>query len=255
MKIVIIGTGNVAAILGRKFRKAGHQIIQILGRDSSEASKLAYEWDTESANYISLIHPGADVYLVAVSDQAIAQVVKDMHLPNKVVAHTAGSVDKSILETVSPHHGVFYPLQSLRKELADIPDTPIFTDGATSKARQVLHELAESVSSHPVKESDAGKRVKLHIAAIVVNNFTNYLYSLAKEFCDQEGIDFKTLQPLIEETAVRLRNTDPAKVQTGPAMRNDQATIESHLAILQDHPRLREIYAYLTSKISEKGRF
>ena len=68
MNIVIIGSGNVAAILGRKFLKAGHSIVQIYSRNASAASELAYEWDTESTNYKSLIVKNADVYIIAVSD-------------------------------------------------------------------------------------------------------------------------------------------------------------------------------------------
>ena len=55
MNIVIIVSGNVAAVLGRKFIKAGHTIMQIYSRNASAASELAYEWDIESTNYKSLI--------------------------------------------------------------------------------------------------------------------------------------------------------------------------------------------------------
>src|SRR5688500_6933385 len=116
MNIVIIGSGNVAAVLGRKFTAAGHKIIQIVSRNASAASELAYEWDTESANYMSLINQNADVYIIAVSDNALEELVRHLKLPGKVAAHTAGSVSKEILKDVTSHYGVFYPLQSLRKE-------------------------------------------------------------------------------------------------------------------------------------------
>ncbi|MCH5597156.1 NAD(P)-binding domain-containing protein [Niabella ginsengisoli] len=89
MNIVIIGSGNVAAVLGRKFVAAGHDIFQILSRNASAASELAYEWNTESANYNSLINKDADIYIVAVADDAIENVVNDIKLPGKIVAHTA----------------------------------------------------------------------------------------------------------------------------------------------------------------------
>ncbi|MCH5687247.1 NAD(P)-binding domain-containing protein [Niabella sp. W65] len=71
MNIVMIGSGNVAAVLGRKFVAAGHHIVQILSRNAGAASELAYEWNTESANYSSLIYKDADVYIIAVADDAI----------------------------------------------------------------------------------------------------------------------------------------------------------------------------------------
>src|SRR5262245_16939895 len=124
MDIVIIGSGNVASVLGRKFVAAGHKIIQVISRNASAASQLAYEWDTESANYMTLINRQADVYLVAVSDNALPEVVADLKLPGKVVAHTAGSVSKDALKNVTAHYGVFYPLQSIRKDISYLPDIP-----------------------------------------------------------------------------------------------------------------------------------
>src|SRR6188474_1572921 len=126
MKIVIIGSGNVAAVLGRKFKSAGHEILQVLSRNAREASRLAYEWDTESANYISLLNRDADVYIIAVNDDSIEKVAADIKLPGKVVAHTAASVSKDVLKNVTDHYGVFYPIQSLRKEMTTLPAIPLY---------------------------------------------------------------------------------------------------------------------------------
>lgn len=115
MNIVIIGTGNTATVLGRKLKAAGHNIVQIFGRDSMAASELAYELDTESTNYWNIVNREADIYILAVSDIAIEQVIKELHLPDKTIVHTAASVSKNILKGAAPHFGVFYPLQSLKK--------------------------------------------------------------------------------------------------------------------------------------------
>jgi len=107
MNIVIIGTGNAATVLGKKFKAAGHHIVQVFGRDASAASKLAYQFDTESTNYWSVIRKDADFYLVAVADDAITEVAKHVHVPGKLVAHTAASVTKDVLKSMSHHYGVF----------------------------------------------------------------------------------------------------------------------------------------------------
>ena len=98
------------------------------------------------------------------------------------------------------------------------------------------------------KASD-DQRLKLHLAAVIVNNFTNHLYALAADYCDNEQIDFKMLQPLIEETALRLREHLPRDVQTGPAIRKDMITIDKHLRILSEHPALKKIYLQMTDSI------
>lgn len=250
MDIVIIGSGNAATVLGRKFKAAGHSIVQVVSRNASAASALAYEWDTESANYMSLISRNADVYIIAVSDNAIAQVINDLHLPGKVVAHTAGSVDKDILKNVSAHHGVFYPLQSLRKETDHLPDIPVFFEGSDDRSETTLQQLAYSVSPGKVTAAGSNDRKKLHVAAVIVSNFTNHLYALAESYCKKEGLDFSQLLPLIAETALRISDISPAQVQTGPAIRHDAATIQQHLHLLKDHPRLQKIYVLLTESIS-----
>lgn len=249
MEIVIIGSGNVATVLGRKFRSAGHHILQVISRNASAASKLAYEWDTESSNYPSIAKPNADVYLIAVSDEAIKDVIKDMKLPGKVVVHTAASVSKEILKNVTDHYGVFYPLQSLRKEMIGVPDVPVFFDGADDFTRKKLEALAKSICPEHTAQADDNARLKLHIAAVIVNNFTNHLYTLVQDYCKKEGISFKELLPLIEETTSRLKENAPAITQTGPAERNDEETIQKHLALLAAHPQLKKVYEFMTESI------
>lgn len=252
-KIVIIGSGNVAAVLGRKFKTAGHHILQVVGRNTMEASRLAYEWDTESANYLSLVSPEADVYIIAVNDDAIAEVARDLRLPGKVVAHTAASVDMSVLKSVTSHTGIFYPLQSLRKETTHLPAIPVFTEGATPRARQVLEELANSIAEPEARNSTLEERLRLHVAAVVVNNFTNHLYALAEAYCKQEKLDFRMLWPLIEETANRVKEVSPSQSQTGPAARGDEETLHKHLAILETHPRLKKVYEFLSDDIHKNA--
>jgi predicted short-subunit dehydrogenase-like oxidoreductase (DUF2520 family) len=249
MDIVIIGSGNVAAVLGRKFKSAGHKILQIYSRNSSAASALAYEWDTESTNYKSLINKEAEVYIIAVDDNAIKDVVTELSLPGKVVAHTAASVPKEILKNVSSHFGVFYPLQSLRKEMSLLPDVPVFVEGNDDVTSGMLTALATSISDSSVAKAGSDERLKLHLAAVLVNNFTNHLYALAEEYCTKEGLDFKQLLPLIIETATRLNEISPKQTQTGPAMRHDSDTIYKHLELLKNYPQLKNIYVLLTESI------
>jgi predicted short-subunit dehydrogenase-like oxidoreductase (DUF2520 family) len=251
MNIVIIGSGNVAAVLGRKFKASGHNILQVFSRNAAAASALAYEWDTESTNYKSMINRNADIYLVAVADDAIAEVIDQLKLPGKIVAHTAASVPKEVLKNVSPHYGVFYPLQTLRKEMKGLPDIPVFFDGSDEKTRMQLEVLARSIASEKVIQAGDTERLKLHVAAVIVSNFTNHLFALAEEYCLKEGLDFKQLLPLIEETIARIKDVSPREAQTGPAVRHDGETIHRHLELLKDHPALKNIYVLLTESIQQ----
>ncbi len=252
MEIVIIGSGNVAAVLGRKFISAGHQIIQVVGRNAKTASALAYEWDTVSTNYMIAINKNAEVYIIAVSDEAIDDVVRELKLPGKIVAHTAASVPKEVLKKVTEHYGVFYPLQSLNKDMKSLPDTPIFYDGSDDMTKKKLHTLANSISEEKVAVAGDDERLKIHVAAVFVSNFVNHLFALAEEYCRKEGLDFKQLLPLIGETASRIKEIAPQQAQTGPALRHDSETIYKHLELLMDHPRLKNIYVLLTESIQQQ---
>jgi len=251
MDIVIIGSGNAAAVLGRVFKAAKHNIVQVYSRNAQAASALAYEWDTESTNYKSMVSRLGDVYIIAVNDDAIADVADDLFLPGKVVAHTAASVPAAALQKVTDHYGVFYPLQSLRKEDISLPAIPVFYDGNTEKARRILESLALSIAPEHTTQAGDDRRLKLHVAAVVVNNFANHLYALAEDYCKKEGLNFRELLPLIQETTDRLISTSPKDAQTGPALRQDTATISQHLALLEPYPRLRKVYEQLTASIQQ----
>jgi predicted short-subunit dehydrogenase-like oxidoreductase (DUF2520 family) len=102
----------------------------------------------------------------------------------------------------------------------------------------------------PVPASD-DQRMKLHVAAVLVSNFVNHLYVLAEDYCKKEGLGFKQLVPLIEETALRIKDIPPRQAQTGPAIRFDKETLHKHLELLNDHPQLKNIYLLLTESIQQ----
>lgn len=248
MKIVIIGTGNTATVLGHKLKAAGHKILQVYGRDTSAASQLAYELGTESTNYWNVVSRDADLYILAVSDIAIKEILSELQLPDKTIVHTAASVSKNVLKNAARHFGVFYPLQSLKKEMGYLPDIPIVIDASDGSTLKELELLAQSISGRVVEAGDE-QRMKLHLAAVIVNNFVNHLYALAESYCNNEGIDFDLLLPLIKETAGRLSYISPSQSQTGPALRNERETIEKHLELLKNYPHLKKIYEIFTESI------
>jgi predicted short-subunit dehydrogenase-like oxidoreductase (DUF2520 family) len=251
MQISILGTGNVATVLGKSLKAADHEIVQVYGRDEAAANALAKELGAEAVVDLHSVKKHVDLLLMAISDSAIAKIAEELHVDHVIVAHTAGSVSKEVLQKMSKNYGVFYPLQSLRKEMQVMPDIPLLIDGNTAEVQTLLFDVAKDISTQ-VQLADDATRLKLHLAAVLVSNFTNHLFALADAYCIQENVDFKMLQPLMEETVLRLRNKQPNQVQTGPAIRHDQSTIDLHLQMLQSNPHLQNVYALLTKSIQEK---
>lgn len=248
-KVVLIGSGNVSTVLGRMIINAGHSVVQVVSRNGAHAQELADTLNTTCTEYLSVINQEADIYIISVSDNALPEVVGNLRLTgNQLVVHTTGSASMELLADCASRYGILYPLQSMRKERELLPVVPLFTDGNTAEVRETLIEFAASLSPFTGVAGDE-QRIKLHIAAVLVSNFTNYLYSQANAFCKKEGVPFSHLLPLIEETALRLREAAPEDLQTGPAARKDTSTIEKHLQLLQPYPDLRELYQQLSYAI------
>ena len=256
MNIVLIGSGNVASVLGRLMTKAGHVITQVYSRKLENAGILADELGMHSkseisfTNNISSLDLTASLYLLSISDGSLQHIGDWLKLDQQLIVHTAGGVSKNILQNVSANYGVLYPLQSLHKEMNRIPRIPFLVDGNSANTISWLYQMAKQLSPD-VEIADDEMRLKLHLGAIVVNNFTNHLFSLAEAYCIKEKISFPMLMPLISEVADRLQYDSPKHLQTGPAIRRDQQTIEKHKQILQLHPQLITVYSVLTKSIQE----
>jgi predicted short-subunit dehydrogenase-like oxidoreductase (DUF2520 family) len=248
MTVVIIGSGNAATVLGKIMHNAKHEIVQVLSRNEVNAKHLASVLGCEYGNYISADYKDANIYLFAISDNALHHLEQIPQLENKLVVHTAGAVTKDVLSNISDKYGVLYPLQTLNKASNDLPKLPLLIDGSTSDILIYLTTFAKTLSTDVEIVNDED-RLKYHVAAVFVNNFTNHLYAMTDDFCIQENIDFSRLLPLINETTRRIQNQHPKDVQTGPAIRQDLYTLGKHLKMLSTDPDLKYIYLKLSESI------
>lgn len=248
MKVAMIGSGNVATVMARLIVQHGHEVIQVISRDESHAKNLADEFHATYSDFNGQPHADADLFIIAISDTALESFFVQGGLQDKIIVHTAGSVSKDILNSFSQRYGVLYPLQSLRKEMTIIPPIPFLVDGSDEDVTIFIEDFATSISSS-VKTVGDEERLKLHAAAVVVSNFTNHLYAIAEDFCGKENVSFNMLKPLIMETAHRIAQISPSKVQTGPAIRKDIHTLDKHLRLFTAHPKMRTTYLRLTDSI------
>ena len=248
MKIVIIGTGNVATVFGYLLKSAGHQIIQVFGRTEAAAAALADDLEARPCSVWRDIDKAADLYLAAIADKALFDLQHHLLLSDQIIVHTAGAVTREILHTISTNYGVLYPLQTLKKGMPVATAIPLLVDAGNEETKSRLLKIASGISGSVQVATDE-QRLKYHVAAVFVNNFTNHMYTLAESYCQQEGIAFSMLLPLAAETTKRLETASPAQVATGPAIRHDEPTIEAHLQLLSRYPPLQSLYAVLTESI------
>ena len=257
VSVTLIGSGGVATNIGRLLVGNGIKIQQILGRSAASTSLLAerlncpYSLDPATLNQLS------DIYIIAVQDKEIPGLTAQLKIPStSLIVHTAGGVSIEVFKGHFTNYGVLYPLQTLRRETKELPNIPFYLDGNTQQVKSLLKAFCELASLDYHWATDQ-QRIELHIAAVFCSNFTNYLYSLAEQFCAAKGLHFQTLSPLIQETASRLSReaTSASLLQTGPAVRGDASTLEKHMALLSGSPEAREVYQFLTAKIMDSELF
>ncbi|MFM2134760.1 MAG: hypothetical protein RL021_160 [Bacteroidota bacterium] len=249
MKITLIGSGNIASHLGEVFKRAGHRIVQVSGSNPSTVRQLARRLGSEAVDSVTALSNKTDLVVIAVPDRAIGKVAAALHLNGTTVVHTSGTVPLDIFPVHLKNVGIFYPVQTLtRGTKVRFREIPICIEARSNKARTLLHNLGESISDSVV-DIESEDRLRLHLAAVIVNNFSNHLFHIAEQLVESHGLDFKLLHPLIRETARKATLISPGAAQTGPARRGDTAVIKKHLSLLGKRTRNAEIYRMLTDSI------
>lgn len=154
-----------------------------------------------------------------------------------------------MLKTASANVGIFYPLQTMKKNSeVDFKNVPVLIEGNDEATVSKLEALAKTISQN-VYKVDEEQRQWIHVAAVFANNFTNHLYSVSESLLLGHGLSFDILKPLIYRSIENLQQNSPSDIQTGPAARGDMQTIEKHLMLLGDDIRLQRIYEILSQSI------
>ncbi|KAB7729333.1 DUF2520 domain-containing protein [Rudanella paleaurantiibacter] len=267
MEITFIGAGNVAWHLAPALENAGHHVNEVVSRQLSHARQLVSNtlYDARPRSDFNLAQSVSQLFILTVPDDALPDVCARLVLPEgAIVVHTSGTRSlgdltqlMQVYSDVPVHTGVFYPLQTFSRQqsLLDFEEIPLCIEAADPETESQLVALGQEISSIVYLVDSAERRV-LHLAAVFACNFTNHLFAIAKGLTDAHDLEFDLLKPLIRETFRKgMAAADPATVQTGPARRGDQKTIDTHLDMLRHQPRLQAIYDLLTASIraGEKG--
>lgn len=249
--VVLIGSGNVAWHLAKAMSKAGLTVVQVFSPHIDHARELAAGLGAEAINSYSEITADADFYLISVPDGKIAAVVAGMPVVHGIVCHTAAITPIQVLEKFQ-YYGIFYPFQTFSKNReVDLLSVPFCLEASSPDVLNTLQLLARKFSKS-VYVMDLGQREKLHVAGVLVNNFTNHLFATAEDFLKENGMNAAMLLPLARETVAKILELSPDEAQTGPARRGDISTIEKHLDILKNKNDLKEIYQIFSQQILKK---
>ncbi len=251
-KIVIIGCGNVAWHIAKRFHALkGYSLSVYNHHPNPLLNAFRSQLKCKTAAGLQDIEQDADVYLICVSDKAIAEVSEKIHCrkPGALVAHTSGSMPLSALACIHPHKGVFYPLQTFSRGDAVVwSEIPLVLEAATATAKSKVTAMAKEFSSH-LSFLGYKQRLNLHLAAVFVNNFSNALYAAALDLTPEKEKGMPLLLPLIRRTTAKLEHLTPLKAQTGPAKRGDKKVLKKHAELLAERPELKKIYKLMSQLI------
>jgi len=251
--ISIIGSGNVATHLGQALHAKGLTIDTVWSRKLKRAKQLAAKIDAQPCSRLKQLTTTSDLFIIAIVDDAIRDMAIKLEKyisADAIVVHTSGSVNLTAI--ASSKAGVFYPLQSFSIDRkVDIKKVPFCVNASNDRVEKLLLTLARKLSKNVYRINDE-QRAVLHLAAVFSSNFSNHMYHLASNISVQNGVDFNILKPLILETAAKIVNKSPYDMQTGPARRDDQETINRHLKQLKSDKISKEIYKLITKSISSQ---
>lgn len=246
---VFIGAGNLATQLAINLKNNGHTVLQVFSRTEKSAKTLAEKINAAYTTLPEEVCSEADIYVVALNDSAFETILPSINFGDKLVVHCSGSLPLSVLEKYATHFGVFYPLQTFSKNRpVNFQEIPVFVEANSKENETRLTNLARSISGK-VSVLDSEKRKFLHIAAVFACNFVNHFYTVSAEILKVKEISFDVLKPLVLETALKVQKMEPAKAQTGPAVRFDRNVISSHLRELENFQEYRELYRLISESI------
>ena len=250
-RVVIIGSGNVATSLAHGL-SSRCEVVQIYSRQLAHAQALADVVGCLSAtDDLHALVQDADVYISAVRDDAIADVIAAVPDHGGLWIHTSGSKPIDLFAGRRSRYGVLWPMQSFSRDLVvPLDDVHFFAEANNEATLKDLLAFGELLSSHVV-EADSRQRLKLHVASVFSCNFTNHMWTLADEVLTAAGLPFDAMKPLIRTTVEKLDRLSPAESQTGPAVRHDTQVIENHLALLDGDKC--DIYRMMTESIINRN--
>ncbi|MTI20213.1 DUF2520 domain-containing protein [Fulvivirga sp. RKSG066] len=250
-KVSFIGSGNLAWHLAPALDNAGYAVAEVFSQKKANAKALVNRlYQAEVKADLDFSESNSDIFIIAVSDDAIEEVAREMVIPDAaIVVHTSGASSIGALEyTATDNIGVFYPLQTFSKNKnVEFAEIPICIESNNDYTEDTLMAMAKAISKNSVKINSKHRKA-LHLAAVFACNFTNHCLRMSEDILKKEKLSFDLLKPLIGETINKSLSIGPSNAQTGPAKRHDFETLDKHLDYIEDE-ELAELYRLISQHI------
>ena len=232
MKIAIIGSGNIATFFAKKLSQHGFEIVQVISANIAHAQALADQYQCSYSNELSALNKNADAYLFAVKDDVLLEMAQQFNLEDKLLIHTAGSIQLTELTTMSTQLASIWCVYSIHKNHLPIHENvPLVVQANTPQVLEKVKKIALAISQN-LFYLTSEQQSTLHLSAVFANNFVNHLFSICQRLLDAKQIPMEALLPIIQDTVDKLQYSAAINNQTGPAIRHDEKTMKKHLMML-----------------------
>ena len=250
-KVNILGSGNLATHLAKELYNKGHSILNVYSLHIKNAKALASKVKSKGTDDIKSISSDADITFLCLTDSATRSLKLGNEFKKSLIVHCSGTLDIKSIEHLSDRVGVFYPLQTFSKGVkVDWNLIPLFIETKKVSDNKLLNSIAKQLGKE-VHYCSSENRAKLHLSAVLVNNFVNHLYTLSSDYLKANNLKFDYLQSLMLQTLENSLNNNPSEVQTGPAKRGDTLIMDRHLTLLKEDKELKNIYQVLSKSITK----
>jgi len=258
--VSIVGLGRVGTALAAALKERGYILKSLADKDlgALERARLLLGGDISVSSSMEDVGP-AEVFLITVRDDAIFQVASFLRsrFPRALLVHTSGLHSSHILGE-GPRLAM-HPLQSfasVREALENLPAS-LFSLEGDARGLEWGRKVVESLGGHSM-ELEASQKPLYHLAACIASNYLITLLHEALRAMEEAGMERGRVLPgLIALMRGTLRNADGLGVPqalTGPMVRGDVGTIESHLRALEGREGMKEFYLYMARKTLEMIR-
>lgn len=249
MKLVVIGSGNVASWLINALADSKMPITGIYSRNKKTSRLLANTHYLEL--FAKLDEIEADVIFICVNDDAINEVAKKLHQQKAILVHFSGAATLSTLNR-KERSGVLWPIQTITGKNSVNEEIPLCITASDIKSQSVLVKIGKA-TGNKTYVIDEQQRKQLHLAAVMTNNFINHLVGETKAYLEKQNLSYELLLPILKKTLTKFIQKPYDFTQTGPAVRGDKKTISSHQNMLKEsNPGLLSIYNIITTSIIKK---
>jgi len=242
----IIGTGRVGRALGRRLRELGWQIGVVAARTEPSARKAARFIGAGQAKAgISAFCLDSKTVLIAVPDDAIARVADELarvggkELRRRVVLHTSGALDASVLGAVracGASVASMHPLQSFSGVGVPPLEGKVFAIEGDVVAVKRARRIARELRAVPVNIS-ADKKALYHAAGAVAAGHLLALEEAGVQMLMSAGMQrreaVKALLSLSRQVLEHYEKLGPHKAWTGPLARGDYGVVADHQQALE----------------------